>query len=528
MGRNRKQKPEPVQRVRSAIYTRKSTEEGLDQDFNSLDAQREAAENYIASQKNEGWVALPDRYDDGGFSGGTIDRPALQRLLRDVECGCVDCIVVYKVDRLSRSLLDFLKIVETLERRGVSFVSVTQNFNSTTSMGRLTLNILLSFAQFEREVIGERIRDKIAAHKRRGKHTGGMPIFGYDVDREAKRLVVNAKEARLVRRIFKRFCELGSTTELAAELNRQGHRTKEWTTVKGKVQGGHRWNKSHLYRLLNNRKYLGEVEHKGEIYDGEHDAIVPRQLWDKAHEILAGNSKVRGNRTRSETPALLKGIIRCAHCDCSMGPTFTRKNGKTYRYYLCVHASKNGYVSCPVRTVAAGEIEDAVVGQLRAVFRTPELVARTFREAKSRESEELNRLREEQSQQEERLQRLGDTAARLLDANGDAGSSIAEELRCTGHDIEEAKRQLLATQDQIRALETHALTEREVIDALERLDPVWEELFPAEQARSVGLLVERVEVRADGIELRLRTDGLRSLVAELMPEPEPEKGAKAG
>jgi site-specific DNA recombinase len=275
-----------TRRIRCAIYTRKSTDENLDNGFNSLDAQREAAEAYIASQRHEGWVALPNRYDDGGFSGSNMERPGLQRLLEDVGAGRIDCVVVYKVDRLSRSLLDFARIIEAFDRRGVSFVSVTQQFNTTTSMGRLTLNILLSFAQFEREIIGERIRDKVAATKRKGKYTGGVPVLGYGVDRVNHRLVINPQEADLVRHVFRRFIAAGSTTELAKELNAQGHTTKSWTSQKGQLRPGRPWNKGHVYRILNNLLYLGEVTHRGNRYPGEHEAIVPRDLWDKAHTIL--------------------------------------------------------------------------------------------------------------------------------------------------------------------------------------------------------------------------------------------------
>ena len=508
----KKPEADPIQRVRCALYTRKSTEEGLDQEFNSLDAQREAAEAYVASQRHEGWVALDDRYDDGGHSGGTLDRPAMKRLLADVERRQIDCVVVYKVDRLSRSLLDFSRIVALFEEHGVSFVSVTQQFNTTTSMGRLTLNVLLSFAQFEREVIGERIRDKIAGAKRRGKHTGGVPILGYDVDPVAKRLVVNPEEAKLVVHIFKRFRRLGSPMLVARELNEQGRRTKQWTTQKGKAAGGHRWNKGHLYRLLNNRKYIGEITHKDAVYAGEHDAIVARALWDDVQRILSENCKVRGNRTRAKTPALLKGIIRCGHCGSAMGPTFTRKNGKTYRYYLCVHASKTSYAECPVKTVAAGVIEEAVVEQLRAVFRTPELIARTFREAKSRETEELARLRGQREELTERVAALRDAADRLVEANGNRSGAI---LQQTESEIEDATRQLEHAADELAALESAALTERDVVEALERLEPVWDELFPGEQTRVVQLLVAQVVVRADGIDVRLRSNGLRSLVAEI-------------
>ena len=226
----------PIRKARCAIYTRKSSEEGLEQEFNSLDAQREACEAYIASQRHEGWIPVPDHYDDGGISGGTLQRPALQRLLADIEAGRVDVIVVYKVDRLSRSLMDFAKLVEVFERHGVSFVSVTQQFNTTTSMGRLTLNILLSFAQFEREVIGERIRDKFAASRKKGMWMGGHPPLGYDI--ENRKLVVNETEAALVRHIFERFIRIGSATKLVKELNAEGYRTKSWVTASGRQREG--------------------------------------------------------------------------------------------------------------------------------------------------------------------------------------------------------------------------------------------------------------------------------------------------
>ncbi len=372
----------PIARpVRCAVYTRKSTEEGLDSDFNSLDAQREAGEAYVASQRNEGWMLLPDRYDDGGFSGGSLERPAVQRLLRDVEARRIDCVVVYKVDRLSRSLLDFSKLVELFDRHKVSFVSVTQHFNTTDSMGRLTLNILLSFAQFEREIITERIRDKIAAAKKKGKRCGGMPLLGYDLVNG--KLEVNPAEAKLVRHIFDSFLRIGSPTILARQLNEQGHGTKTWTTRKGKERKGGPWNKAHLYRLFHNRTYLGQVTHKGNAYRGEHAAIIPQELWDKAHSILAKNYHVRTAKTKAETPAILKGLIRCGHCQTSMGITFTRKAGRMYRYYLCLNASKTDYGACPVKSVAAGDIERVVVDHLRNVLRDPEITARISRMAES-------------------------------------------------------------------------------------------------------------------------------------------------
>jgi len=506
-----------LRRIRCAIYTRKSTDEGLDSEFNSLDAQREAAEAYIASQRHEGWVALPNRYDDGGFSGGTLERPGLQRLLQDVEAGSVDCVVVYKVDRLSRSLLDFARIIEAFDRGGVSFVSVTQQFNTTTSMGRLTLNILLSFAQFEREIIGERIRDKVAATKRKGKYCGGMPVLGYDVDRERKCLVVNPQQAELVRHIFLRFIQTGSTTKLAQELNAQGHHTKSWTTKTGKLHSGRPWNKAHLYSLLNNPLYIGEVSHKGERYPGEHEAIVPRRLWDQAHAIFATNHRARASQSRAETPALLKGIIRCAHCGCAMGPTFTKRRGKLYRYYLCVHASKNGYDSCPTRTLAAAEIEGAVIGQLRQVFRAPELVAQTYRAAVAQVDSRRRQLDNERAEAQAMLKALREEAARALVASGSTQGAVltSSHLGQLQVQVREQEQALARVEDEIRRLGDAAVSEHGVMEALSALDPVWDELFPDEQRRIVQLLVERVEVHPDGAEIRIRSEGLTSLVTEV-------------
>ena len=479
-------------KIRCAIYTRKSTEEGLDQEFNSLDAQREACESYIASQKHEGWVALTDYFDDGGFSGGNMERPGLKKLLAKIENGLVDCVVVYKVDRLSRSLMDFAQIIGLFENNGATFVSVTQSFNTTSSMGRLTLNILLSFAQFEREIIGERIRDKVAASKKKGMYTGGMPILGYDVDRAVKKLVVNADEAKLVRHIFKRFTQLQSTTLLAKELNQQGHTTKSWTTLKGKVRSGKSWHKMHLYRMFNNRIYVGEVVHKDQCYQGEHEAIVPRELFNKVRTILKKNSRVRGNNARAKTHALLKGIIKCGNCGCSMGPSFTKKKGKTYRYYVCIQATKKGWDTCPVKNVAAGEIESAVLAQLQSMFGSPELIAETWRIARNKENEEIERLKNER----------GDLAGEL--------PGIVNPIRES--DIKERIAEIDAT---VAGLDGNPLTEQMVAQALHNLDQVWDELFPAEQARIVSLLVKRVVVSETGAEIVMRLDGLHTLVDEL-------------
>jgi DNA invertase Pin-like site-specific DNA recombinase len=314
-----------------AVYTRKSSEEGLEQDFNSLDAQREAGTAYVRSQQHEGWRLLTAHYDDGGYSGGTLDRPALQRLLADIRAGKVQIVVVYKVDRLTRSLADFAKLIELFEAHGVSFVSVTQQFNTTTSMGRLMLNVLLSFAQFEREVTGERIRDKIAASKKKGLWMGGTPPLGYDA-RERK-LIVNEIEAMLVQHIFRRYVELGTVAKLMVDLQAEGHRTKCYTSTSGRTFGGRTFSRGHLYRILSNRIYRGEVVHKDAAYPGEHPAIVELELWDRVQALLAANHHAARTDERSASPALLKGLIFDGAGN-RMSPSHAVKQGQRYCYYI--------------------------------------------------------------------------------------------------------------------------------------------------------------------------------------------------
>ena len=326
--------------------------------------------------------------------------------------------VVYKIDRLSRSLADFAKLVEVFDRNGVTFVSVTQSFNTTTSMGRLTLNILLSFAQFEREVTAERIRDKVAASRKKGMWMGGVPPYGYRV--ENRKLVVDEEAAAHVRWIFARFLEIGSCTELAREVGTRGIRTPR----------GNRIDKKYIYRMLNNRAYIGEAVHKGESYPGEHDAIIDRETWDRVHAILQESPRKRAARTRADTPALLKGLL-FGPDGAAFSPTHTRKGGRLYRYYVSQTVLKHGAGSCPVGRVPAGEIEAAVIDQLRAVFRQPEIVAGTWKAARAHADD---------------------------------------------------------------------ITEADARAALQQLDPLWDELFPAEQARIVALLVERVDIGTDGLQ----------------------------
>jgi site-specific DNA recombinase len=350
--------------VRCAVYTRKSTEEGPKQ-FTSLDAQREAAEAYIASQAHEGWRCLPDRYDDGGFTGGNLDRPALARLLTEIKAGKIDCVVVYKVDRLSRSLLDFARLMETFDKHHISFVSVTQQFNTATSMGRLVLNILLSFAQFEREIISERTRDKIAATRRKGKWTGGVPVLGYDLNPQAARLKVNPKEAARVRVIFELYLQHGSLEHTVRELARRRWRSKRRHNRQGDTCGGRAFTRGSLYRLLTNVAYTGQVRYQNQLYPGEQSAIVSPEIWQRVQDLLQNNhSRVRGG-IENRSGALLQGLLYCTSCRCAMTPTSCRRNGKRYRYYLCCGAHRRGCQSCPAQSIPAEAIEEAVLEQIQ-------------------------------------------------------------------------------------------------------------------------------------------------------------------
>ena len=354
--------------MRCAIYTRKSSEEGLEQSFNSLDAQREAGEAFVLSQRHEGWRTLPARYDDGGYSGGTTDRPGLKQLLEDVQANKVNVIVVYKVDRLTRSLSDFAKIVEALDAKGVSFVSVTQQFNTTTSMGRLTLNILLSFAQFEREVTGERIRDKIAASKKKGMWMGGPVPLGYDLD--ARKLIPHPAEAELVRKIFALYLKLGCVLKLLAHLNRENIKTKTWVTKKEIRIGGVSFARGHLYYVLRNRLYIGEIRHRDKWYPGAHPGIVPRELWDKVQAQLDSNLRTQRKCAREQSSSLLTGLIEDGEGN-RFTPSFTVKRGRRYRYYVSQAVIQNpaGQQSGPTR-LPAHEIESRVTERLQAFLRS--------------------------------------------------------------------------------------------------------------------------------------------------------------
>ena len=502
--------------VRCAVYTRKSTDEGLEQEFNSLDAQRESAEAYIASQRQEGWLCIAERYDDGGFTGGNMERPALKRLFADIEAGDIDCVVVYKVDRLSRSLLDFARIMELFDKHAVSFVSVTQQFNTTSSMGRLTLNILLSFAQFEREIISERTRDKMSAARKKGKWVGGMPVLGYDLDRKGGRLVVNEEEAQQVRAVYDLYMEHKALMPVVQELERRKWGVKKWTTQKGEERGGNLFTKSSLFRLLTNIIYTGNINYKGTVYPGEHEGIVAPELWQQVQDTLRHNGRSGGKEIRNKYGALLRGLLYCAPCGTAMVHSYTARKGKHYRYYVCLTAQQRGWASCPTKSLNAYEIEDAVVDYIRGLGANQEVLSKTASQVRVQSEKRLAELESERRTHERELKRLD---ARLRALVGD--------LRASGTDQRLVTDQMADLQDQIRSLEQRMTVIREETIAVQRetlededlekalaaFDPIWQSLAPGEQARVIKALVERVayDGRDGKVTVTFRSPGIKAV-----------------
>jgi site-specific DNA recombinase len=489
-------KPRPVL-VRCAIYTRKSTEEGLNQEFNSLDAQREAGEAYIASQQHEGWGCLPDRYDDGGFTGGNLERPAMKRLMADIEAGKIDCVVVYKVDRLSRSLLDFARIMEVFDKRKIAFVSVTQQFNTATSMGRLVLNVLLSFAQFEREIIGERIRDKLAAQKRKGKWTGGFPILGYDVDRSgpSPKLVVNAVEAARVRHIFELYLSKGSLLPVVDALARKGWTTKSWKTRAGNPKGGLPFDRGNLHQLLKNPLYIGKIQHKNALHVGEHEAIVSPDVFQAVQSMMAHNRRTGGVEFRNRYGALLRRLLQCKGCGHAMVHNFTGKKGRNYRYYTCTTSIKSGVATCPTGYVPAAEIERVVIERIRAIAGDEALIAEVVHQAQAAAARERENLEKEQAGLERELLRHQSELRKLTGA-GPASEHALTQIATLNEQAARAETRLAEVNVEIAKRERGHLEAEDVKAAFKSFDSVWNSLTPREQAQAVALLVQRVEFDA--------------------------------
>jgi site-specific DNA recombinase len=530
MNHSRNQDAATLSLVRCAIYTRKSTEEGLEREFNSLDAQRESAEAFICSQANEGWTCLPERYDDGGYTGGNMGRPALQRLLADIRAGKIDLIVCYKIDRLSRSLLDFAKMMETFEQHGVSFVSITQQFNSATSMGRLVLNVLLSFAQFEREIIAERTRDKMAATRRKGKWSGGTPLLGYDLDPRGGRLHVNEEEAQRVRAIFALYLEHESLLPVVQELERRGWVGKSWQTRKGRTRSGRPFTKTSLYRLVSNVVYAGKVRYKDETHDGEQPALIDLDTFQRVQALLRCHGPTLGPPSTQRVGALLKGLLRCLPCDCAMTPAHTtRKGSQRYRYYTCSGAQKRGWQTCPSKSIPAAPIEQLVIEQIQRLGRDPQVLQQVLTRVRQEDDARLTELETERSALERDLVRGQSEARRLLaqvgsgESNGRAVTRLAALQERLGH-VEQRIARLRAQRE---ALEQERLDEAAARRSLAELEPSWDQMTPGEQGRLVRLLVARVDY--DGgkgqMAITFHPLGLKTLAGERLSLNSEERSA---
>jgi len=498
MTRQRAASVSPLPAVkRCAIYTRKSTSVGLDQDFNSLDAQRETCAHYVRNQACLGWQLGPEAYDDGGFTGANIERPAFTRLMQDVEAGKIDVVVVYKVDRLSRSLLDFAQVMDRFHRAGAAFVSVTQNFSTADAMGRLTLNMLMSFAEFEREMISERTRDKIAASRRRGKWTGGAPPLGYDV--VDRKLVVNKVEAALVRHLYDRYLDTRSAIAVATALNAEHHTTKHRVARSGNSLGARPWDKNAVLKVLSSPIPAGLMPSAGQVYEGEHEAIIERGLYDRVQVLLAERGGARAIRYGSNPAYLLTGLLRCARCGQAFTPASNRRsNGKVYRYYRCSTRDKQGKDACPSKPLPAAAIEGFVVQRIREVLADGTLVPAVAQAAQERMGRERGPLDAERAALPAQIAALSTEGKRLIetasDLPGPARRLLDAKLQEVGEQLGRLEARYVEVQRRLALLADTALETQWVARCLADFDAVWDVLSPENRARMVRAVVARVEV----------------------------------
>jgi len=509
--------------VRCAVYCRKSTTEGLQQEFNSLDNQREAAEAYIRSQVHQGWSVLPNRYDDGGYTGGNANRPALKRLLADAQEGVLGTIVVYKLDRISRSLADFVDIHRFLEKHGVALVSVTESINTSTPHGRMMVNMLVSFAQYERELIGERTSDKLQAARRKGRWTGGMPPLGYDVTAEGGRIIVNKPEAEQVRAIFEMYAETPSLVVVSQELNRRGWRRKSWTTKTGNYRQGKAWDRVTLSRLLQDPLYIGKQKLGDEVFPGEHKAVITKKLFDQVQKLMDANRRTGGSSARNQYGALLRGLLHCAACDRAMPHAPTKRNGRVHRYYRCQGAQKRGATTCPTKSVRAEKVESFVVEQVRRIGTDPALQEATFRQALAQVKAQQRGLRLEAqtikkdlARAKENIERLAQTLSRL---DGSASEAIADELGKAQELSSTLRSRQAEVTVELDAIKTQDVNREDLAKALEDFDPIWSVLMTPEKERVLQLLIERVDYHGGTGEMAItwRLSGFGKLAAEVAP-----------
>lgn len=501
--------------VRVAIYCRKSTEKNLD-GFNSLDAQRAAVESYVQSQKAKGWVALPDRYDDAGFTGANTNRPAFQRLLQDIKAGRIDLVAVYRYDRLSRSLLDFLRLLKFFHEQGVDFVSTTQNIDTTSSLGRLQANVLMSFNEYEREAISERTKDKIRAARHKGLWTGGRPVLGFDV--KDKALVVNEEEAEQVRDIFRLYLDLGSLLAVVHELDLRGRKNKTLHAQNGNVHQGKVFNKQAIRFILGNPLYQGKVRCNGNLHDGVHEAIIDQETWQAVQDQLEAHAKRTGYIPR-RSRSFLSGLLFCGICGKALSPHYAAKEGKRYRYYCCLSAQKRGAKSCHGSRIPAAVIEAFVIDKVKEIGQDSDLVAEAVKEAKQQLKEQMPGLIRKAKRLEAEQRKLARERNNMVDAiadNGNGSASLTERLAEMDEALEKLVAELESVKRQIASLDRDAIDEGDFKEAISSFTPVWDQLFPEERSRLLHLLIEKIVYNAEDGELAItfRSGGIKALAAD--------------
>lgn len=494
-----------------AIYTRKSTDENLDNDFNSLDSQREYCQSFVKSREGEGWRVYPEEYNDPGFSGGNMDRPGLKKLLADVRQGKFQVVVCYKYDRLSRNTKDFLHILEIFDKHAAAFVSVTQPIDTTSSVGRLMRSILMDFAQFEREMISERTRDKMAAMAKKGKWFGGHPILGFDIDAEGKGLRVNEEEAKQVIEMFNAYLKTKSLGMAARFLNEKGIRMKCFVTKKGTQKGGAKFNRMTLDNLLRNPVYIGKIRYHEHLYQGEHSAIIDENLFNAVNALLTGNDKGRFRRPNGDENRhhfLLRGLVRCARCGHSMGPNFAYSKGRKFFYYKCLSVTKMDKTACVVRSVPAGEIERFVLERLDQLSREHGLVDRIVERARSKTGNELPGKREEYRLAQAEMGRIQVEEANyagILAKEGvqsKAYGFVIQQIEKSADKKKEVQEKLQRAEMEIQRLESQQIDAEVIRRNFTNFQNVFGKLNPGEQNELLRLLIK--EIIYDGVESKMK------------------------
>ena len=508
--------------MRCAIYCRVSTPGQLNGSFTSLDSQKGYCEAFVKSQAGKGWHCVPDEYADPGFSGTTLDRPGLKKLLADVDNGKIDTVVVYRFDRISRNTRDFHNLIDHLEQRDVSFVSVSEQVNTSEPSGQVMRSIMMSFAQFERDVIAQRTRDKISAAKRQGRWCGGHTPLGYQVLESGGGLSINPNESTTVAAIFDLYLKLQSLRAVAEELNRRGWLTKKQVTKTGSVWGGKPWTKTIIHNHITNPLYVGLVRHNGETYDGQHKAIISKRIWNKVQALLKANCRNGGASTKNKHGHLLRGILYCNSCDAVMNPTASKRGDRIYRYMVCSAAAQKGWHSCPTPSVSAPAIEEFVRKNIAVIGSDPKLQQETVKQVRKAMKTGRPALRSERKRLQTQRTKAQAEIDHLVSALASGRSqSVTGRLNEVEGLVATMDRRIAEIDLELASTKAGALDEGRLTSAMKQFTPIWDLLFPMEQERLIQLIVDRVEFSGKGADVAIsyRPTGLMALAGEIT-EPE--------